>query len=263
MNNIAIIVTTFLRDELLYKTIQNIEEFMPDNCSILIGDQNWTPEKHSNFFNPYLHIVYKQLPYDCGLSYARNFLVQKAYDMGFEYVLLSADSIQFNQKYNFTPYIDFLEKESKRGIIGFELNGSKCCWEFNLELTSQGIKLNSSKESITENNIIYKRVDICRNIFLAKTKTLLNLWDNEMKLAEHELAFIEYKKRGHEVYWTDNISFNKAKEENSTNYDISRKRFVEYKELLKKKLNISGWVIYSPEAMKEIRTYKLNHEEKK
>jgi glycosyltransferase involved in cell wall biosynthesis len=261
MDRIAIIITTFNRDKLLGDTINNIKKNMPNDSIILIGDQNPTKEKLLQYEDE--NMFYYELPFDCGLAYSRNFLVKEAYEFSCPYVLMMADSIQFNQKYDFTPYIIFLEKEEKKGTVGYELNGSKCCWEFWLDILPNGIKLNSSNIFVEENNIKYKKVNICRNIFLAKTESILNLWDNDMKLCEHELAFLEYKKRGYEVYWTDSISFSKVKEENNTTYDISRKRFAEYRELLKKKLNISGWVIYSPEAMKEIRTYKLNHEEKR
>jgi hypothetical protein len=261
-SNIAIILTTFLRPNLAFETIQTIQPHLNENTCLLIGDQS--DDKNKVNTNPNWH--YTQifnLPYDCGLSFSRNFLVQKAHDLGFKYVLLSADSIQFNQQYNFQPYIDFLERDNKRGILGFELNGSKCPWEFWMDVIPTGIKLNSSNLFIEEDSIKYKKCDIIRNIFLAKTETLLNLWDNDMKLAEHELAFLEYKKRGYEVYWTDSISFDKVKDTSLETYNQLRDRFGEYKDLLKKKLNITGWVTYSPEAMREIKEYKAKHEEKR
>lgn len=259
MYNLAIIVTTFHRDNLLAATIANILKHYDVDYRILIGDQNPTEEKAQLYAN----LMYYNLPYDCGLSYSRNFLVQKAHDMGFKYVLLSADSIQFNQKYDFQPFINFLEKDTKRGLVGFELSGSKCPWEFWIDLVPEGIKLNASNMYIEENGIKYKKCAVVRNIFLAKTETLLNLWDNEMKLAEHTLAFLEYKKRGYEVYWTDSISFQKVKDTSCEAYNQLRKRVGEYKKLLKQKLGNEGNIIYSPEAMREIKQYKAKHEEKK
>lgn len=264
MYNIAIIITTFLRDELLYKTLQSIVDNYPENSIVLVGDQsNYSLEKEKiiNSFKEKIPLEYYKLDYDCGLSSARNQLVSIANDMLIPYVLISADSIQFTQKYDFQPYIDFLEKDNKRGLIGYNLLGSKCPWEWWLDITPQGIKLNSSNMFIEENDITYKKCEICRNIFLAKTKSILNLWDNEMKLAEHELAFLEYKKRGYEVYWTNSISFNKVKDTSLESYNQLRNRFGEYKELLKKKLNITGWVVYSSEAMREIKEYKAKQGE--
>jgi hypothetical protein len=114
-------------------------------------------------------------------------------------------------------------------------------------------------DRINIDNIEYKIVNICRNIFLAKTESILNLWDEEMKLTEHELAFIEYKKRGFKVLWTDSIQFKKNNSNTSLEYDEYRKRFSDYQKILRRKLNIEKWIIYSPEVKKEINEYKLKH----
>jgi hypothetical protein len=248
-----------LRDNLLYKTLQTIIDNYPKDCIVLIADQGYSSlEKTINidYFKSQIPIEYYQLPFDSGLSVARNFLVQKAFDMQIPYILLGADSIQFIQSYDFQPIINFLEQDNKRGIVGFDLDGSKCPWEFLMELTPKGIRLSSSNNYTELDGIKYKKVDICRNIFLAKTNTLLNLWDEEMKLCEHELAFLGYKKRDYEVYWTDYISFKRISTNTSDEYKTYRNRLSDYQKILRQKLNISSWVIYSPEAMHEIKEYK-------
>ena len=128
-----------------------------------------------------------------------------------------------------------------------------------MDVNPNSIKLSVSDTYVENNFIKYKKVDICRNIFLAKTDTISNLWDDEMKLCEHELAFLEYKKRGYEVYWTDYLSFKKISTNTSEEYKIYRDRLGNYQKILKQKLNISGWVSYSPEAMKEIKEYKRKY----
>jgi len=259
---IAILITTFLRDSLLFKTLQTIVDNYTNNCIVLIADQGYADKEKDitiDYYKSQIPLEYYRIPFDSGLSFARNFLVQKAVEMNVPYSLLGADSIQFTSPYNFQPFIDFLEQDNKRGIIGFDLLGSKCPWEFNVEVNPTGIKLLTSTEFLEYNNIRYKKIDICRNIFLAKTNTLLKLWDEEMKLCEHELAFLEYKKRDYEVYWTDSISFKKISTNTSDEYQTYRKRLQDYQKLFKQKLNISGWVNYSPEAMREIKEYKRKH----
>jgi hypothetical protein len=261
MNNykIAILITTFLRDNLLYKTLQTIVDYHSDNYIVLIADQGYTSSEKDitiDYYKSQIPLEYYKIPFDSGLSYARNYLVKKASEMNIPYLLLSADSIQFTQPYDFQSIINFLEQDIKRGIVGFNLIGSKCPWEFLMEVIPTGIKLTSSLNYIDFEEIKYKKVDICRNIFIAKTPTVINLWDEEMKLCEHELAFLEYKKRGYEVYWTDSYKFKKVSGRNTEEYESYRKRLHDYQKILKQKLNISGWVIYSPEVMKEIREYK-------
>ena len=263
MNNyqIAILITTFLRDNLLYKTIQTIVDNYPNNSILLIADQGYNSDEKDitiDYFKSQIPLEYDRLPFDCGLSYSRNYLIKKASEMNVPYILMGADSIQFLQKYNFTDIIEFLEQD-KNGIVGFDLDGSKCPWEFLMEVTPNGIKLLSSSIYVDFKGIRYKQIDICRNIFLAKTNTMIDLYDEEMKLCEHELAFLEYKKREYKVYWTDTMIFKKNNIHVSEEYQIYRKRLSDYQKLFKQKLNINGWVIYSPEARKEIQVYKNVH----
>jgi hypothetical protein len=252
MNNykIAILVTTFLRDSLLYNTIQSIVDNYTKDCILLIADQGYSSsEKETtiDYFKSQIPCEYYRIPFDCGLSYARNFLINKAKESNIPYILMSADSIQFIDKYNFQPIIDFLESNTNYGLVGFELLRSKCSWEYYLKLDEEGIHLIPSNDYVQFNECMFKKVDICRNIFLAKTSALINLWDNEMKLCEHELAFLELKKRNYSCFWTNNISFKRINSRNPKEFEIYRSRFKEYQQLLKRKLNIKNWVIYEKE----------------
>lgn len=258
MNKIAILITTFLRDNLLYKTIQTIVDNYTENCIILIADQGYSNSEKDitlDYYRSQIPLEYYRIPFDSGLAYARNFLINKTNEMKIPYIFMDSDSIQFIDSYDFEPFIKILEFDKKLGLIGFDLMGAKCPWEFLMEITPKGIKMLSSKETVQLNGHVFKKVDICRNIFLAKTNTMLKLYDEEMKLCEHELAFLEYKKRGYKVYWTNSLVFQKINIHNSNEYETYRKRFGDYQKLLKQKLGINGWVIYSSEAMKEIKEY--------
>lgn len=242
---IAILITTFLRDSLLYKTLQTIVDNYTQNCIILIADQGYSSsEKDLNmdYFYSQIPIEYYRIPFDSGLSYSRNFLIQKAKEMNIPYILMSADSIQFLQPYNFQPVIEFLENNDKVGKVGFDLEGSICPWEYLIKLTPQDIRFIKSEEWKEFNGKKYLRIDICRNIFLAKTKSLIEIpYDNEFKLAEHEEQAIRYKEK-YLTYWTDTYLFKRISGHNSTEYNIYRKRFREYQKLLKQKFGLSGWV---------------------
>lgn len=261
---INILITTFLRDNLLYKTLQSIVDNYNNCCKVLIADQGYSDSEKDitiDYYKSQISLEYYKLPFDCGLSYARNFLVQKASEMNIPYCLVFADSLQFLQPYNFQPVIDFLEEDKQRGLVGFLDEGRKCPWEYNMEITPTGIKFTESTEIIESNSFIvlnkededsvanrikYLKVDICNNLFLAKTNTLVDLWDNELKLGEHEDALLTYKKRGYEVYWTDSYVFKKYNGRNNEEYEDYRKRLQDYLKIFKQKYNMSGWVIYPP-----------------
>jgi hypothetical protein len=113
-----------------------------------------------------------------------------------------------------------------------------------MDVQPNGIHFIPSENILSFNDKNFRIVEICRNIFLAKTNTIVNLWDEEMKLGEHELAFIEYKKRGYKVLWTDYIKFKKSNAAGGDEYKTYRGRLPAYLKLLKQKLNINGWIIY-------------------
>jgi hypothetical protein len=118
---IAICIPTFLRDNLLYKTIQTIVESRTQDSIILIADQGYSSTEkiiNMDYFKSQLSLEYYQLPFDCGLATVRNFLVQKASEMSIPYCLMSIDSIQFKETYTFEPLFKDLDNNI---IINFKL----------------------------------------------------------------------------------------------------------------------------------------------
>ena len=251
MNNykIAILITTFLRDNLLYKTLQTIVDNYTENYIVLIADQGYDCEEKKitiDYIKSQIPCEYYRLPFDCGAYVALNFLIKKTSEMQIPYILRIADSIQFLAKWNFGPIIQFLELEEKRGLVGFELRGSKCIWEYLMEITPKGIKFSYSDKDTFFGNIKLTQIDICRNVYLAKTKIFLDVpFDEELKLGGHELTFYNLKQKGYECYWTDSYIFKRVNSPGSIEYKIYRNRFNEYLKIAKEKMGIkSGWVIY-------------------
>ena len=204
MNNykIAILITTFLRDTLLYKTIQTIVDNLPKDCIVLIADQGYSDSEKDitiDYYKSQIPLEYYPLSFDCGLAIARNYLVQKASEKNIPYVLISTDSIQFTEKYNFEPL--FLDNNI---IINFKL----------------------------------KKIEpiALKSIFLAKTSLLINLWDEEMKIYEYQLAFAECVKRGYQIIWNEDYKFKKVKSRSTKEYQTYCKRIKEYKKLSEQKL---------------------------
>lgn len=245
---IAILITTFLRDSLLYKCIQSIVENYTNECIVLIGDQGYSSEEKTSFITQIQSIIpleYYKLPFDCGAYTARNFLVKKASEMNIPYILLGADSIHFSDNYDFEPYINFLNNHSEVGLCGFELNGSKCPWEYLMEVLPSGIFFSCPTNTITENNVRYIKVDIMRNIFLAKTQTLINYpWDEDLKLGGHELYFWKLKQHNIHCYWTASLKFQRISSNVSEEYKIYRGRWSEQLKIALKKMGTKAWVKY-------------------
>ena len=250
-NKIAIIYTTFLRNELAFETIQAIQSQLSENCILLLGDQNQSEQRINH--NPNWHYTfYYSLPYDCGLSYARNYLVQQVNVLNYKYCLITADSIEFTQLYNFQPIIEFMESDSKIVKVGFQLN-NRIPWEYNLTL-DKAFTLHISNEWLLLDNINYHKVDMCKNFFLAKTEALFEVpWDDDLKLGEHEDHCWRLKQAGYKTYHTNAISANYIKSDNPE-YTAMRKRL--YSEFIPKlcaKYNLQSWIHYDPDVIAEIR----------
>jgi hypothetical protein len=206
MNNptIAILITTFLRDNLLYKTLQTIADNYTKNCIILIADQGYSNSEKDitiDYFASQIPLEYYKIPFDSGLSFARNYLVNIANEKHIPYVLISTDSIQFTENYNF----ESLFKDLDNNILI---------------------------------NFIFKDTEpiALKDIFLAKTNLLIDLWDEEMKLYEYQLAFSECIKRGYKIVWNKDYNFKKIKSRSTEEYQSYCKRIKEYKKLSAQKL---------------------------
>ena len=244
---IAILLTTFLRDELLYRTLQTIVDFFPKDAILLIADQGDASNKKLSEIakiKEQIPCEYYQLEFDCGLSFARNYLVEKAKELNCQYCLLTADSIQFTKNtQNLDSIIEVLEQQEEVGIVGFDILGRQS-WEYYLIITS-GFKLIKSEDYIEYNNQKFKQVDVCRNFFLAKTKLLIaNAWDNELKLAEHEDFFYRLKNTGYKVIFTNAISACYQDDKPSKYKQYRNRLYNEFSTQLKEKYHIKRWLIY-------------------
>ena len=196
---IAIGITTFLRDNLLYKTIQTIVDSYTKDCIVLIADQGYVDSEKDitiDYYKSQIPLRYYPLAFDCGLGYARNYLVQKAFEMNIPYCLVMSDSIQFTEVYNFEQLSNILDNNT---LISFGLAPFK-------------------------------------DVFIAKTNTLLNLWDEELKIYEYKLAYFKYIKKDYKVVYNTNFIFKKVKSRSSEEYYSYSKRIKDYKKLSEQKL---------------------------
>lgn len=257
-NTIAILDTTFLRNELAFKTIQSIQPSLSEDVILLIGDQN----KKENIINqnPNWHYTYHyNLPFDCGLSYGRNFLVDKAYKLGCKYCLITADSILFTDKYDFNPIIETMEYKNI-GLVGLELK-NRVYWNCDISLIEkEHFLLDAPKrEQWICDGIIYQPCDVVKNFFIAKTETLMDIqWDKNLKLAEHEDFFWRYSRK-YKVYFTDYINATYIGDKyKKGEYAQYRSRIGKFRQLAKEKYNLSGYWVYTTDLKRKFNEWRNN-----
>ena len=245
MNKVSLIITTCLRDELLSKSVESILPYLNEDLQLIVVDQDPTLNKVEYFSNWH----YISIPYNSGLSYARNIGVLKAKELGCKYVIIGSDSFLFNKS---IKKIDNLIHNNLYGydLLGFELSGCVCDWECYLKLVPEKyFELEFIEKDMSfsqQDNFKLFGCDIVRNFFLAKIDTLIDSpWNNELKLAEHEAFFYEYKQRGYKVGWTDLISANKMKDRPDNYSKLREENFRNGKENLQKIYKIKSWISYA------------------
>lgn len=248
---ITYIITTFLRDELLYKSVESLLPYLGANAVIIVDQGHLTEEKeqwlYKNNFDSFNYSrknipqkrFYYQVPFDSGLSYCRNYGVKRAKEIGSNHVVIGSDSFLFNgtiTMFDALPLCLF-------DLFGFQLKNCQVGWEAKLSLIEgEAFELDFIDKS--EPYTFYD-IDICRNFFIAKTDSLINSpWDENLKLGEHELFFYNYKKNGYKCVWTDLIYAEKMTDRPGEYSSLRQKNFNEGQKYLKKLLGISGWVKY-------------------
>ena len=248
MNNIAIIVTTMLRDNLLEQAILSMRKNLPEGAVILIGDQGIkNGYVDVNKINKYenLGCYYYLLPFDCGLSYARNYLVEMAAQKGCEYCVMASDSMIFNKS---TKDIGFLTQFMQTyDCIGCDLTGINIYWVgwlslipgkcFSLDFIDRS-KVCTAVHGIFDCNITH-------NFFIAKTESLRKVkWDETLKLAEHEDFFYRYAQAGYKVGFTHRISCDRIKTRDGAHGAYRLQNWNNGLKTLYKKYDITGWISY-------------------
>ena len=248
MNKIAIIVTTFCRDSLLKEAVASMEKYAPENAIILIADQGCKYKKDflaktEEYKRP--KVRYYNLPFDCGLSASRNFLVDKAQELGCNYCVIASDAMIFTEK---TKDIDkLIQYMDKYDCIGCNLNKSEIYWtgwislipgqSFCLDFIDRS-KICNAPNGIFDCSIIH-------NFFIAKTESLLKVrWDETLKLGEHEDFFYRYTLEGFKTGWTANVSCDRVKSREGQHGLYRQKNWNEGIQKLKEKWGIKSWITY-------------------
>lgn len=260
MSKTAFIITTFLRDELLYKSVNSLIPFLGQNKIIIVDQGNLTEEKFKwledmgfesliyDQTNQNQQKLYFQVPFDSGLSYCRNHGVKKAKESQCETIFLGSDSFLFND--SILKLNDLIEQKMfGYNIIGCELENSVCGWEGKLNLIEgEAFELDfidKKDRSLAKTPFEIYDVDICRNCFLAETNVLINTpWDENLYLCEHEDEMYRLKLANVKVGWTSSIILTKQTDRPTEYAKYRKEHFDNGVRYLMKKYNIKHWIKY-------------------
>jgi hypothetical protein len=248
---VGIILTSIERPIALKKSVQSILAVWQDNWALFIGLQDYYDSESFGIItkiieeNPGKEIRLYDLEYNCGISKARNELINKVAMWGIPYVFLTADSIRFNDMRYFDIILSSVVLKDY-DLVGINIE-QRIAWEANLNLIpNQSFELNFIDPKLKKNTLIVP-CDIVRNFWLATTESLINItYDEQLIMCEHEDFFYKYKEAGYRVGCTDICNGVYKNEDNTPEYDkIRRTNFRIGKQRLLDKYSLKTWVSYN------------------
>ncbi len=237
---ISIIIPTFLREdklknciESLLKTFGDVNRFQPW-FKLYIGDQGEINKTKQLFYDSLKNFGHQViiLPYNCGLSYSRNYFISKTKE---PLVLVIDDDYMFDELTIFSPMINLLLLEENIGLVGGKLNDRDT---LPTRIYIQKIKNNNlnqliyitkpinyltSSPTIIQKSYRYFKSEVVPNFFLAKKEVFDDIkWDNELKLVEHSDFFLRLKTSKWKVLFTPDTIVQHHPENNSEIYNSFR-----------------------------------------
>ena len=224
-NNIGIVISHFLRDKCLVKTIESIFKYAP-GVKLYIADQS--------IYNKALMKVYDKLiksghevyfvGFDAGLGKSRNYAVQKVKE---PYIFWTDNDILFTEETNLQKAIDVLEAHPTIGFVGLqERDGNEINhYEVDLEIKNNAVIYTDAWKNPKNQKENYLKCDMVINDVMARKKVFNNaIWDDRLKLAEHLDFFLNVKYHTKWKVACINSFLNHQETEKDNNYNMYRSR---------------------------------------
>ena len=183
---LTIVIKTFERPYCVNRIIDSIFHYYP-KMLIIVADDSRNPGE--------IDLVdYHKLPFNSGISYGRNFLINKVRT---KYFLLLDDDFIFTEKTNLNTLLNILEHNGIDLVAGNIMENLKLRGLSGIGVMRQeGRTLFITRKEYTAKLPNYYTCDFVPNFFMANTKRIkeAGAWDNELKVQEHWAFF--YKIRG-------------------------------------------------------------------
>jgi glycosyltransferase involved in cell wall biosynthesis len=223
MKDVTICVTTFQRQDCIDNCIDSIKKYYPDIKIYIADDSSWST----------------QLPFDVGLSYKRNWLLNQVKT---KYVVFIDDDFQFYDETKLEKLREIIINEDVDLVAGqVRLIPKDKIDNYHglLEIKDKTLTYKKGDKGVTQNG--YPLYDIVLNFFMAKTESIRNIgWDNDLKLVEHTDFFLRAKDKLR-VTQTGEITINHWKNNNERHdYDKYRNRYNRYEKRFKYKHDIDN-----------------------
>lgn len=214
-DRIAVCIKTFLREDVMMRTVAAVKKMMPCDFRLYIADDGTVSDRKEAFYAKLRdegHVVVT-LAYNSGISVGRNALVRVVNE---DYVLLLDDDTCVSTPESFKNMKATLDADPDLGIVSALLKREGGAW-FGPENYSRGLRLDLdgagllkrtpvSGPMLKAGEIQYRYADQVPNVFLAKTEVFKSaMWDERIKVEyEHMDFFLQLKKTD----WRAGVCFN-------------------------------------------------------
>ncbi|MBN8625474.1 MAG: glycosyltransferase [Planctomycetes bacterium] len=177
-------ITCFDRPEHLKRLVQSIRMFYPE-ARVVVADNGLrsTPVPFG--------VRYLRLPVDCGLSAARNALIDA---LDTDLMLLLEEDFQFADETCIEKFLDILDHDEEVGFVGGSVyqEGRKLEYAVDLHRFRDTLHLEPSRRDtrVTPTGTTYRHCDMCLNFGLFRREMLReHRWPEDLKLGEHAAYF--------------------------------------------------------------------------
>jgi cytidyltransferase-like protein len=203
-DRVAVLIKTFLREDVLTRTVAAVKKMMPCEYRIYIADDGTVSDRKAAFYQKLRdegHVVV-QLAYNSGISAGRNALLRIVNE---DYVLLIDDDTCVSTPASFKNMKAVLDADADVALVSPLLKREGGSW-FGPESYSKGLKLELQNGLLKRSpatgdmrkvgEIQYRYADQVPNVFLAKREAFNAVrWDDRIKVEyEHMDFFLALKK---------------------------------------------------------------------
>lgn len=222
IEDISVIIKTMIRPDSLCRLLRSFQTYYPKMQIYIADDGVWSSKAIVEAKYPTMNIRYYDLPQDSGLSYGRNYLLER---ITTKYFLLCDDDFVIDQTLDLAKLKRLLEAK-QLDILGGYFRNYKIVKGRKDRLIVAAQKLlhyelctNYIGTLTMEDHILtcryqrkafpqYCESDITMNFFLADTAAVRRIggWDEKLKLQEHTEFFLRAKLQGLKVGFTDQMS---------------------------------------------------------
>lgn len=242
-------ITTFLRYDCLRVLLASIEA-TGYKSRIIVADQN--REIDWSVYAPYPDIEVVDLPYDVGLSEARNALILASRA---PYILLLEDDFQFTEKTRIEKFLELMDVTPNVGVVGGQVQqlGVPIHFEW-IPVVEDGVLYHKPDGDDYKkwNGITYKKTGAVLNFALMRREMLRTYyWDPRLKLREHADFYLRLAASEWQVLYTPDVIINDAKPSRYPEEYKQLKSRDEYMVLMMQKNNLRA-IYYQNGTIKEL-----------